>query len=423
MNYYKNALRVLEMKINSPHQTSHVGLILREARIRQKQTLEFVSGEICAPATLSKIELGIIQPSPKILQDLLKRLTLDSIKNQQPSPHDDWLSPFRLVLEQGNCNHLEIVYNIPSEPYLYQTVLKQFVINLTLSHFSQIDQFYEFLLNFQPYMSLEECLLFYHFVGVYYFALKKPKLAIKYYRLAFNLSQKLKSENPLLSLHLAQYYFKFNHSTRAVYHLNDARQGFSSRYLIKYTLECELLFCEDYIKNHAYTKVKALLFKLYHQLKLDDPYEYLNRLLNLMGDYYCQTQDYNQAERYYKKALFSYQTAPSSLVKLLNLYHQSGQKTKQISFIKKVKSNNDLPKDIAYLITYYEFLTHNPYDDLFRIFLLKEAIPVAIKSADFHYYERYANALINLYLEKGKYKLAFQTQDKLTKYHESLLLS
>ena len=75
------------------------------------------------------------------------------------------------------------------------------------------------------------------------------------------------------------------------------------------------------------------------------------------------------------------------------------------------------------MIKYYEFLTHDPYGDLFRIFLLKEAIPVAIQSADFHQYERYATALINLYLEKGKYKMAFQTQDKLSKYHESLLLS
>ena len=423
MNYYKNALQVLEMKINSPKPISHVGLTLRESRIRQHQTLEFVSDKICTPATLSKIELGMIHPSPKILQNLLKRLTLDSIPDIKKSPHHDWLSSFRLVLDQGNLHYLESIYQISSEPYPYQTVLKQFVINLTLSHLNQIHLTYEYLLNFQPYMSLEECLLFYHFVGVYHLKLENPILTIKYYRLAFKLSQHLKLENSLLSLHLAQYYFNFNHSIQAIHHLNDALQGFSSRYLMKYTLECELLLCEDYIKNHVYTKVPPLMFKLYHQLKLDDPFHYLNRLLNLMGDYYFKIKEYNQAERYYKKALFSESTAPSSLMKLLHLYYQSAQSTKQVSLIQKVKLNKDLPQEIIYLIKYYEFLTHDPYGDLFRIFLLKEAIPVAIQSADFHQYERYATALINLYLEKGKYKMAFQTQDKLSKYHESLLLS
>ena len=90
-----------------------------------------------------------------------------------------------------------------------------------------------------------------------------------------------------------------------------------------------------------------------------------------MGDYYFKIKEYNQAERYYKKALSSESTAPSSLMKLLHLYYQSAQSTKQVSLIQKVKLNKDLPQEIIYLIKYYEFLTHDPYGDLFRIFLLK----------------------------------------------------
>lgn len=422
MKYYQNALKIIDTKFSNPIQYSHIAIILKDRRIKQNQTLEMVSYQICTPATLSKIESGTLSPSENLLNQLLNRLNLKKISPTPTHPYQ-WLNSFKQHLEQGSRNDLETIYHLKSESYPYQIVLKQFVINLTLDEPKITSKQYDYLLHFQIYMSIEECILFYHYVGLYYLKLKIPSLAIKYYHLSFQLSQKSGQDVPLLHLHLAQYYFKINQSIRVISHLNDALTIFSSRYLIKYTIECELLLCEEYIKNELLNKANPLISKLYHQLQHHPDREPFYHILNLVGDYYLKIKDYKQAEQYYKKAIDLNDSPLISLCKLLELYHQSNQYSKQISLIEQVKQHSNLPKDLEALTTYYDFLFHNPTSDLFRIFLLKEAIPTALKYGHYADLERYSDALIKFYLENGKYKLAFQTQHKLIEYQQSYLLT
>ena len=119
--------------------------------------------------------------------------------------------------------------------------------------------------------------------------------------------------------------------------------------------------------------------------------------------------EYEKAENTYLKAIKEHAIPSQPLLSLIQLYETSNQMIKLKKLLYQLKQHNfdfNHPKHLKY--QYYYHLTHHPNSDIFRIFLLKKALPLAKKQHDTESIHLFSKQLVKFYQQNRKYKEALK---------------
>lgn len=401
MKNYQSAKKLTQLRLSSAFHL-HPGIIIRDKRLHLNLTLNEVSATICDPSTLSKIEKGEYKVNASLLSKLFKKLDLKVVDTWDVT---DWLEPFRIRFYQYDfsCFH-ELKDKLP---LYYQQNLIQLGFLSFHENFQSFKEQSDVLQKMCEFMSLHELQFYFYLLGRYYEKIYEGELSQNYYQLSYTIAKELQLCDPLLYLSLASYYSMKNNSFKACHFTNLALAQFKSYYAIKYMIDCELLLCHECIKKDLLSQVHPLLKKLKTRLNYSDPYHQSPKLYTIYGHYYVSLHEYEKAENTYLKAIKEHAIPSQPLLSLIQLYETSNQMIKLKKLLYQLKQHNfdfNHPKHLKY--QYYYHLTHHPNSDIFRIFLLKKALPLAKKQHDTESIHLFSKQLVKFYQQNRKYKEA-----------------
>lgn len=210
-------------------------------------------------------------------------------------------------------------------------------------------------------------------------------------------------------LSLAEYSTLTNNPLKADYFITEALSQFSHYYSMKHIIDCELLRCYEYIRQNLLLEVSVLLERLSTKLNHSDPYHQRATLFNLYGDYFVILEDYDSAEKMYLQATLNNEFPSETILSLIKLYYHSSQTSKLNGLLAQLEQKKfDFKHENHLKHQYYYYLIHHPNSELFRIFLLKKAIPFAQKQHDYQGFKLFLKTLSQLYITLHKYKEAVQ---------------
>ncbi|MDO4924372.1 MAG: helix-turn-helix transcriptional regulator [Turicibacter sp.] len=402
MKHYQYAKKLTQLRLSS-NPNLHPGVIIRDKRLHLKLTLSELATNICNPSTLSKIEKGEYnKANSSLLSKLYARLNIKEIENLE---HIDWLEAFRIQFYQYDFSTFN---ELSSElSFYYQHDLIQLGFSIFHENFQSFKEHIETLQKMCDYMSLQELQFYFYLLGRYYEKIYEGELCKNYYRLSYKIADELKLSDPLLYLSLANYYSLANNSFKACHFANLALAKFKSYYSIKYMIDCELLLSHECIKKGLLSQALPLLTQLNTKLNYSDSYGQRPKLCNIYGHYYVSLKEYEKAEKMYLKAIKEHSIPSEPILSLIKLYYESSQIIKLKKLLNQLKQHNFDFSHMKHLKhQYYYYLVYHSNSDVFRIFLLKKALPLVKKQHDKESIHLFSTSLIKFYQNNHKYKEA-----------------
>lgn len=111
----------------------------------------------------------------------------------------------------------------------------------------------------------------------------------------------------------------------------------------------------------------------------------------------------------YLQATLNNEFPSETILSLIKLYYHSSQTSKLNGLLAQLEQKKfDFKHENHLKHQYYYYLIHHPNSELFRIFLLKKAIPFAQKQHDYQGFKLFLKTLSQLYITLHKYKEAVQ---------------
>lgn len=401
MKHYQYAKNLTQLRLSSSPKL-HPGVIIRDKRLHLKLKLSDLATNICDPSTLSKIEKGDYKANASLLSKLYTKLNIKEIEVLEPI---DWLEGFRVRFYQYDFSTFSKLSSKLS--FYYQQNLIQLALLTFCENFQSFKELLEPLQKMCEYMSLHELQFYFYLLGRYYETLYDGELCKNYYQLSFKIANELKLSDPLLYLSLANYYSLENNSFKACHFANLALTKFKSYYSIKYMIDCELLLSHECIKKSLLSQALPLLTQLNTKLNYSDPYGQRPKLCNIYGHYYVSLKEYDKAESMYLKAITEHSMSSEPILSLIKLYYESAQMMKLKKLLNQLKQHHFDFSHVKHLKhEYYYYLVYHSNSDIFRIFLLKKALPLVKKQHDNESIHLFSTSLIKFYQNNRKYKEA-----------------
>ena len=397
----------------------HHGLFVKEARLRHGYRLSEVAAEICDTSYLSKIESGIIVPTPEIFEKLAEKLEIKFPLEERLCPVDT----FRKALYQDDMSIIETsLTNSNFHEYEIQMInFFQAVLSDDLSFAYTIKKKID---QYQHHFNVKEKQFYMLFSGIYFFKVFEWENGQKCFRISLELSCQMKEEDPYLYFQIAKYYFQMQKTCMGLSYLERATAGFKRIFEKNWVFKCGILWCrESIIKTGDFRSVETRLEELHKIINSRKDHPQWSSFFNILGMIYEKRGQNIQAEEYYIKSIEPRDGKINEdfIIDTIK-FHYSRQNTGQMIKLIEGLDLSSFSMRGKMLVDFYYFKGTDETSENFETFLKKDAIPFAMKGLDNQNVSLYSKELAKYYRDKLSHKKVADAYYKWEKFRDEVNL-
>ena len=406
--------------INYIIDTHHLGLYVKEARLRHGYRLTEVAHEVCSVSVLSRIESGICDPTPVLFEKLAKKLKMRF-------PESDRQDPIEIFKTMIYCHNTQSMEDLLQDDclYDYELPLLSFLMAVKKCDLKKAEKYKSIVDNWSNHLNLKEKQIYTLFNGIYYFLKYQWIEGARFLELSLKAANQRGIEEPLLYIEIAKYYFKTERNHLGFVFIKRAHDLFQKLLASKYTIECVVIWCDEYIKLGELDVASEKLEQLHHLQRLANDEMLANDILSFSGRISQLRGQGDIAEQiFFKLANKNIKNlSDSCLISIIEFYYSQGHLNQILDFINGLESNiKKMSYKIQTLLEYYYYKATNEahYDYDFEIFLLDDAIPQARDDLDLANITMYVGDLVKLYEIKKSNKGIAMTYAALESFRNKL---
>jgi len=402
--------------INYNIETHHLGLYVKEARLRQGYRLTEVAEDICAISVLSRIESGGLEPTPALFEKLAEKL-------EMKFPGDDRQDPialFKAMIYHDNFGEVDHMLNSDCL-YDYEKPLLAFLVAVKKGDIKKAEPFKNVIDKWAEHLNPMEEQIYTLFNAIYFFAKYEWEKGVSFLELSYKIAQQKATPDPFLYLEIAKYYFKVERSHLGFIFLEQAYNLFQKFLAKKPIVECLIMGCDEYVKLGDLDAAADKLEQLHHFLELEENEVLANDILSLSGRIAELRQGSKAAERIFFKLASGNKEALSQpcLVSIIAFYYERNKFSQILDFIDKLDMKK-MSIRMQILLEYYYYKATHVCNNDFEIFLIDDAIPQAINDFDALSVTMYMKDLAKFYEAKKSYKRMATTYQELEAFRNRL---
>ncbi|MCL2559193.1 MAG: helix-turn-helix transcriptional regulator [Turicibacter sp.] len=397
-------------------QGHHLGLYIKEARLRQGYRLTEVAQGICAVSLLSRIESGTFEPTPTIFEKLSRRLDLTFPTQHRRDP----IETFRTLLCRREFEKLEQLL-VGDDLFDYEKALLEFLLSVEKQDVAKALQLKKMIDKWAEHLNPREKQMYTLFHAMDCFSRQEWEAGVNFLEMSYRIALEKGIEDPLLLMALGKYYVKIGRVHLGFTFLEEAYQLLQKFLAQKLMVACLVVLCEEYIKIGEYDVATRKLAQIERLLDLEASAGTMHDYLRLSGQIAEGRGDRVVAERIFAQLRNEKHIRCSSacLEALVDFYYRAGRMEVVRELIAEVevqKLNNRMKMWLEY---YYYKITDTDVND-FELFLLDDAIPIALQDLDVAHATMYLKDLIVIYEGKKSHKGVALTYRKLEQFRNRL---
>jgi len=394
----------------------HHGLFIKEARLRKNYRVTALTDGICSSSYLSKIEAGLMIPSPDIFEKLARRLGIVF-----PAVTCSGLTKTmrRLIYEEKTS---EIGNYLAGDSlHDYEKQLGRFFEAVLVKDYEQALHLKNLIDQYSHHFNMEEEQFYMLFSGIYSFGNFEWERGKKYFRRSLDLMFKLQFDDPYLYFQLAKYYFQTQHVSLGFTFLDRAMTEFKIHYAKDWVFRCGVLKCREYIKNKEIANARFELENLKKLVSSDQSEPEWADIFYIQALIHEQRNQYNQADIYFGKTLGkgSKNIKNEHQIDAIKFYYNHGKINQMLKLVERLDLET-LSTNNRILVDYYYLKVTNVDFGEFETFLRKEALPYAIKTLNAREVGMYTKELTSICRNELRHKKVAEAYYKWEKFRDGI---
>lgn len=402
--------------INYNLDTHHLGLYVKEARLRHGYRLTETAQGICAISVLSRIESGTFEPTPALFEKLAKKLEMKFPENDRRNP----IGLFKAMIYRDDFGELDRLLNSDCL-YEYEKPLLEFLVSVKNYDIKQAENYKTIVDRWAEHLNPMEEQIYTLFNAMFFFFKCEWEKGANFLELSYKIAQQQVNHDPLLYMEIAKYYFKIRCSHLGFVFLERAYHLFQEFLVKKSLVECLVIWCDEYIKLGELDEATGKLKQLHHFLELEENEILANDILSLSGRIAELRKELDVAEGIFLKLANENKEklSESCLISIVEFYDGRGESSKIVNYINALDMKQ-MNAQTQILLEYYYYKTTNACCNDFEIFLLDDAIPQAMNDLNVANVTMYMKDLTKFYETKKSYKGIATTYQELEAFRNRL---
>ena len=404
--------------INDNIDTHHLGLYIKEARLRQGYRLTEVAQGICAISVLSRIESGAFEPTPALFEKLSEKLEMKFPKRDRLNP----IASFKTMIYRHQFEEIDRLFN-RDQLYDYEKPLFSFLVAVKKGEMEKAETFKKVVDKWAGHLNLKEKQMYTLFNAIYFFSQCEWEEGADFLEQSYKIAQQKVIEDPLLEMEIAKYYFKVGRSHLGFVFLDRAYILFQKFLAKKSIFECLVIGCDEYIKLGELNVALGKIEQLHHFLELDENEILANDILSLSGRVAQLRKQPVAAENIFSKLASEKKEklSESCLISIVEFYYERGNLSRVLSFIDGLERQMKMMShQLQTLLEYYYYKATDWINNDFEIFLLDDAIPQAMEDLNSASIMMYMKDLVKFYEIKKSNKGIATTYQALEAFRNRL---
>ena len=396
--------------------THHLGLYVKEARLRHGYRLAEAAQGICAISVLSRIESGTCEPTPILFEKLSEKLEMKFPTADRQDP----IGLFRMMSYRGDFSEMDQLLQ-GGDLYDYEKPLLAFLVAVKRGEIKKAEKFKAIVDRWAQHLNPVEAQVYTLFNGKYFFAKCEWEEGVNFLASSYKIAHQNMIHDPFLYLEIGKYYFKIERSHLGFVFLERASALFQKFLAKKLIIECLIIGCDAYIKLGELDEATGKLEQLHHFLELEEDAALANDLLSLSGRIDEWREDLRTAESTFLKLATENKEnlSESCLMSIIAFYNRCHQPNRVLAFIDEIEVKQ-MSAQMQILLEYYYYKATDTCDNDFELFLLDDAIPQAMKHLNVSHVTMYMKALAEFYEVKKRYKGIATTYQELEAFRNRL---
>lgn len=402
--------------INYNIDTHHLGLYVKEARLRHGYRLTEVARDICAISVLSRIETGTFEPTPALFEKLSKKLEMKFPENDRRNP----IALFKAMIYRDEFGEIDSLLNSDSL-YDYEKPLLGFLVAVKKYDIKKAEKFKDIVDKWAEHLNPMEEQIYTLFNAMYFFSKCEWEEGANFLELSYIIAQQKVIKDPLLYMEIAKYYFKIRCSHLGFVFLERAYSLFQKFLAKKSIVECLVMWCDEYIKLGEFDVASGKLGQLHHFLQLEENDLLANDILSLSGRIAGLRKQPAVAENIFSKLASENKEklSDSCLISIIEFYYGQGNLSRILDFINELNMKQ-MSNQMQILLEYYYYKATDADSNDFEIFLLDDAIPQAMNDLNVASTMMYMKDLAKFYEIKKSNKGIATTYQELEAFRNRL---
>lgn len=394
----------------------HLGLYIKEARLRRKYRLAETASGICSISILSRIESGILEPSPIIFEKLAKKLELKFPDCKWRNP----ISSLKAMIYRDDLDEVDSLLNSDCL-YDYERPFLAFLVAVKKDDIKKAEKFKNIIDRWAEHLNPMEAQIYKLFNAMYFFSKYEWEEGANYLELSYKIAQQHAIHDPLLDMEIAKYYFTISCTHLGFVFLEKAYCLFQKVLVKKSLIECLIMWCDEYIKLGELSAATDKLEQLQHFLELEQNEILENDILSLAGRIASLRQELDVAQSIFLKLANKnkHNLSELCLMSIIEFYDVRGA-TDRISDLMNKLDMKQMSQQMQIALEYYYYKITATFCNDYERFLLDDAIPQSMLALNVARVTMYMKVLIQLYELRRSYRRIAKTYQELEAFRDKL---